>query len=127
MRRPQLLEHPTRQLFFTGKGGVGKTTVDGSLPGLKADRIDPKAETEKYIAKVMAAEWTGLDAEGIALHRRGGGIPRVLAHLQWEYRNFGRWIRYQKSSCLCSERKGQGPIPLNVRPTPSPPSFNRPS
>jgi arsenite/tail-anchored protein-transporting ATPase len=80
-----------------GKGGVGKTTVaaaiaaglvqrghsvhlsttdpadhlrvtvDGSLPGLKVDRIDPKLETEKYIAKVMAAKSPSLDAAGIAL------------------------------------------------------------
>jgi arsenite-transporting ATPase len=86
-------------IMVMGKGGVGKTTiaaaiaaglvqrghsvhlsttdpadhlqvtVDGSLPGLKVDRIDPKAETEKYIAKVMAAKSQGLDAEGIALLR----------------------------------------------------------
>jgi arsenite-transporting ATPase len=82
-----------------GKGGVGKTTIaaaiaaglvqrghsvhlsttdpadhlqvtmHGSLPGLRVDRIDPKAETEKYITKVMAAKSPGLDAEGIALLR----------------------------------------------------------
>lgn len=86
-------------IMVMGKGGVGKTTVaaaiaaglvqrghsvhlsttdpadhlqvtvDGSLPSLKVDRIDPKAETEKYIAKVMAAKSPGLDAEGIALLR----------------------------------------------------------
>lgn len=86
-------------IMVMGKGGVGKTTiaaaiaaglvqrghsvhlsttdpadhlqvtVDGKLPGLKVDRIDPKAETEKYIAKVMAAKSPGLDAEGIALLR----------------------------------------------------------
>ena len=86
-------------IMVMGKGGVGKTTiaaaiaaglvqrghsvhlsttdpadhlqvtVDGSLPGLKVDRINPKAETEKYIAKVMAAKSPGLDAEGIALLR----------------------------------------------------------
>ncbi|MDT7522417.1 arsenical pump-driving ATPase [Rhodoferax sp. TBRC 17198] len=86
-------------IMVMGKGGVGKTTiaaaiaaglvqrghsvhlsttdpadhlqvtVHGSLPGLKVDRIDPKAETEKYIAKVMAAKSPGLDAEGIALLR----------------------------------------------------------
>jgi arsenite-transporting ATPase len=86
-------------IMVMGKGGVGKTTiaaaiatglvqrghsvhlsttdpadhlqvtVDGSLPGLRVDRIDPKAETEKYIAKVMAAKSPGLDAEGIALLR----------------------------------------------------------
>ena len=86
-------------IMVMGKGGVGKTTiaaaiaaglvqrghtvhlsttdpadhlqvtVDGSLPGLKVDRIDPKAETDKYIAKVMAAKSPGLDAEGIALLR----------------------------------------------------------
>ncbi|HCX80422.1 MAG: arsenical pump-driving ATPase [Curvibacter sp. RIFCSPHIGHO2_12_FULL_63_18] len=84
-------------IMVMGKGGVGKTTVaaaiaaglvqrghsvhlsttdpadhlqvtvDGNLPGLKVDRIDPKAETEKYIAKVMAAKSPGLDADGIAL------------------------------------------------------------
>jgi arsenite-transporting ATPase len=84
-------------IMVMGKGGVGKTTVaaaiaaglvqrghtvhlsttdpadhlqvtvNGSLPGLKVDRIDPKAETAKYIAKVMAAKSPGLDAEGIAL------------------------------------------------------------
>ena len=84
-------------IMVMGKGGVGKTTVaaaiaaglvqrghsvhlsttdpadhlrvtvDGSLPGLKVDRIDPKAETEKYIAKVMAAKSPKLDAAGIAL------------------------------------------------------------
>ncbi|WP_296508627.1 arsenical pump-driving ATPase [Rhodoferax sp.] len=84
-------------IMVMGKGGVGKTTVaaaiaaglvqrdhtvhlsttdpadhlqvtvDGSLPGLKVDRINPKAETAKYIAKVMAAKSPGLDAEGIAL------------------------------------------------------------
>ncbi len=46
-----------------------QVTVDGSLPGLKVDRIDPKAETDKYIAKVMAAKSPGLDADGIALLR----------------------------------------------------------
>ena len=84
-------------IMVMGKGGVGKTTVaaaiaaglvqrghsvhlsttdpadhlrvtmDGSLPGLKVDRIDPKAETEKYISKVMAAKSPDLDAAGIAL------------------------------------------------------------
>lgn len=84
-------------IMVMGKGGVGKTTVaaaiaaglvqrghsvhlsttdpadhlrvtvDGSLPGLQVDRIDPKLETEKYIAKVMAAKSPGLDAAGIAL------------------------------------------------------------
>ncbi len=86
-------------IMVMGKGGVGKTTiaaaiaaglvqrghsvhlsttdpadhlqvtVHGSLPGLKVDRIDPQAETEKYIAKVMAAKSPSLDAEGIALLR----------------------------------------------------------
>jgi arsenite-transporting ATPase len=86
-------------IMVMGKGGVGKTTiaaaiaaglvqrghsvhlsttdpadhlqvtVNGSLTGLQVDRIDPKAETEKYIAKVMAAKSPSLDAEGIALLR----------------------------------------------------------
>ncbi|HQY78053.1 MAG TPA: TRC40/GET3/ArsA family transport-energizing ATPase, partial [Rhodoferax sp.] len=84
-------------IMVMGKGGVGKTTIaaalaaglvarghsvhlsttdpaahlemtlNGSLPGLRVDRIDPKAETQKYIAKIMAAKSPGLDADGQAL------------------------------------------------------------
>ncbi|HQC85011.1 MAG TPA: ArsA-related P-loop ATPase, partial [Rhodoferax sp.] len=42
-------------------------TLNGALPGLRVDRIDPKAETQKYIAKIMAAKSPGLDADGQAL------------------------------------------------------------
>ena len=42
-------------------------TLNGQVPGLQVDRIDPKLETQKYIAKIMAARSPGLDAGGIAL------------------------------------------------------------
>lgn len=84
-------------IMVMGKGGVGKTTVAAALaaglvqrghsvhlsttdpaahvavtvgdamPGLRVDRIDPKAETQKYIDKIMAAKSPGLDAQGQAL------------------------------------------------------------
>jgi len=84
-------------IMVMGKGGVGKTTVAAALAaglvqrghsvhlsttdpaahvavtvgdameGLRVDRIDPKAETQKYIAKIMAAKSPGLDAQGQAL------------------------------------------------------------
>ena len=84
-------------IMVMGKGGVGKTTVAAALaaglvqrghsvhlsttdpaahvavtvgdamPGLRVDRIDPKAETQKYIDKIMAAKSAGLDAQGQAL------------------------------------------------------------
>jgi arsenite-transporting ATPase len=84
-------------IMVMGKGGVGKTTiaaalaaglvqrghsvhlsttdpaahvaitVNESLPGLRVDRIDPKAETQAYIAKIMAAKSPKLDAQGQAL------------------------------------------------------------
>lgn len=86
-------------VMVMGKGGVGKTTVaaacavglvergyrmhlsttdpaahllmtlDGELPGLRVDRIDPKAETESYIEKIMATRGARLDEEGRALLR----------------------------------------------------------
>lgn len=84
-------------IMVMGKGGVGKTTIaaalavglvqrghsvhltttdpaahvasalNGSLPNLKVGRIDPKAETDAYIAKIMATKGRELDEEGKAL------------------------------------------------------------
>ena len=82
-----------------GKGGVGKTTIAaaialglvqrghtahlsttdpaahlamtlaGEVPGLRVDRIDPKAETERYVEKIMEDRGRDLDAQGQALLR----------------------------------------------------------
>jgi arsenite-transporting ATPase len=84
-------------IMVMGKGGVGKTTIaaalavglvqrghsvhltttdpaahvqsqlDGSLPGLKVGRIDPHAETQAYIDKIMATRGKALDDAGRAL------------------------------------------------------------
>lgn len=84
-------------IMVMGKGGVGKTTIAaalavglvqrghsvhltttdpaahvsqtlaGELPGLKVDRIDPVAETQAYIAKIMATKGKNLDADGKAI------------------------------------------------------------
>jgi arsenite-transporting ATPase len=84
-------------IMVMGKGGVGKTTVaaalavglvqrghsvhltttdpaahvadalHGRLEGLKVGRIDPKAETEAYISKIMATRGKALDEQGKAL------------------------------------------------------------
>lgn len=92
-------------VMVMGKGGVGKTTVaaaiavglaqrghsvhlsttdpaahisaavDGQLEGLTVDRIDPKAETEHYIAKIIAGRARELDAEGLALLREDLASP----------------------------------------------------
>lgn len=86
-------------IMVMGKGGVGKTTVaaalavglvqrghsvhlstidpaahisatlDGAMDGLQVDRIDPKAETQKYIEKIMNQRAKELDADGLALLR----------------------------------------------------------
>ena len=84
-------------VMVMGKGGVGKTTiaaaiavglakrghavhlsttdpaahvafvVDGMMPGLTVDRIDPLVETQRYIAKIMATRGRNLDEQGKAL------------------------------------------------------------
>ena len=86
-------------IMVMGKGGVGKTTiasaiavglvqrghsvhlsttdpaahlamtVAGELPGLLVDRIDPKAETARYVAKAMDVGGRTLDQAGKALLR----------------------------------------------------------
>jgi len=84
-------------IMVMGKGGVGKTTiaaaiavglakrghaahlsttdpaahvafvVDGVMPGLTVDRIDPVVETERYVAKILASRGPDLDEQGRAL------------------------------------------------------------
>lgn len=93
----QLAEAGHGLIMVMGKGGVGKTTLAaalavglvqrghavhlsttdpanhlditlaGSLPGLSVSRIDPKAETARYIDKIMTARSPGLDAGERAL------------------------------------------------------------
>lgn len=92
-------------VMVMGKGGVGKTTiaaaialglvarghgvhlsttdpaahlamtVTGTVDGLRVDRIDPKAETERYIAKIMEQRGSTLDAQGQALLREDLASP----------------------------------------------------
>jgi arsenite/tail-anchored protein-transporting ATPase len=84
-------------VMVMGKGGVGKTTVAAALavalaargktvhlsttdpaahlmttlveavPNLRMDRIDPKAETQRYVDKIMASRGKDLDDAGRAL------------------------------------------------------------
>lgn len=86
-------------VMVMGKGGVGKTTIaaaiaiglvarghavhlsttdpaahlamtiEGALPGLRVDRIDPKAETARYVEKIVEGRGRDLDEAGRALLR----------------------------------------------------------
>lgn len=92
-------------IMVMGKGGVGKTTVaaaiavglvkrghrvhlsttdpaahlastlEGAVDGLQVDRIDPKAETERYIQKIMDGRGKTLDAASRALLREDLASP----------------------------------------------------
>ena len=92
-------------VMVMGKGGVGKTTiaaaiavglslrghsvhltttdpaahlsfvVDGTMPNLTVDRIDPEAETTRYIDKIMSTKGRELDDEGRALLREDLASP----------------------------------------------------
>ena len=92
-------------IMVMGKGGVGKTTiaaaiavglakrghavhltttdpaahvafvVDGAMPGLTVDRIDPAVETERYVEKIMASRGRELDEQGKALLREDLASP----------------------------------------------------
>jgi arsenite-transporting ATPase len=86
-------------IMVMGKGGVGKTiiaaalavglvkrghsvhlsttdpaahvatTLSATMEGLQVDRIDPKAETERYIGRIMSSRSKDLDEAGVALLR----------------------------------------------------------
>jgi arsenite/tail-anchored protein-transporting ATPase len=92
-------------IMVMGKGGVGKTTiaaaiavglvkrghavhlsttdpaahvafvVEGAMPGLTVDRIDPVIETERYVAKILATRGRDLDEQGKALLREDLASP----------------------------------------------------
>jgi arsenite-transporting ATPase len=92
-------------IMVMGKGGVGKTTVaaaiavglvkrghavhltttdpaahvslvvDGTLPGLTVDRIDPEVETARYVEKIMATKGRDLDEADRALMREDLASP----------------------------------------------------
>ena len=92
-------------IMVMGKGGVGKTTVaaaiavglvkrghevhltttdpaahvslvvDGTLPGLTVDRIDPVAETARYVEKIMGTKGRDLDPADRALMREDLASP----------------------------------------------------
>ena len=92
-------------IMVMGKGGVGKTTIAAALAvglvkrghgvhlsttdpaahvastlgetmdGLRVDRIDPREETQRYIAKVMASRAGDLDEAGLALLREDLASP----------------------------------------------------
>ncbi len=92
-------------VMVMGKGGVGKTTIaaalavglarrglavhlsttdpaahvagvlDGAMDGLTVDRIDPVAETQRYIDKVMTTRGRDLDEQGKDLLREDLASP----------------------------------------------------
>jgi arsenite-transporting ATPase len=92
-------------IMVMGKGGVGKTTIaaalavglvkrghgvhlsttdpaahlastiEATMEGLRVDRIDPREETQRYVARVMASRAADLDAAGLALLREDLASP----------------------------------------------------
>ena len=48
-------------------------TLAGEVPGLRVDRIDPQAETKRYVEKIMRDRGRDLDTQGQAL------LPKICA------------------------------------------------
>ena len=66
----QFLDNPTRNLFFTGKGGVGKTSMDSASAVQLADRglrvllvsTDPASNLDEVLGVRLGNEPTPIDS-----------------------------------------------------------------
>ena len=54
---------------------MSPSSLDGAMPGLTVDRIDPVAETQRYVDKIMATRGRDLDEQGKALLREDLASP----------------------------------------------------
>ncbi|MBK8158729.1 MAG: arsenical pump-driving ATPase [Rhodospirillaceae bacterium] len=59
--------HPVHLTTTDPAAHVTWALAQETLPGLRVDRIDPVAETEKYIDRIMTTRGVDLDADGKAL------------------------------------------------------------
>lgn len=59
--------HPVHLTTTDPAAHVSWTMASETLPNLKVDRIDPAAETQRYIDRIMSTRGADLDADGKAL------------------------------------------------------------
>ena len=81
-------------------------TLATTMEGLQVDRIDPKAETDRYISRIMSARSKDLDKAGLALLREDLRRPALKRWPSFTLSRASSWKLEAHSSSSIQRRQG---------------------